>query len=110
MKGYRDPRVVLDGNELELKGYYFPWGTKRIRDDQVVGVSVRRLGTWSGRFRIWGTTSPRRWFPLDVGRMTKQVGFEFDLGTRVNPVVTPDDPAAFTAALKQCGVRVLDAS
>lgn len=108
MSGYRDPRVVLEGNEVELTGYYVPWGTKRIRDDEVVAVSVRELGNWSGRYRIWGTSDPRYWYPLDPGRPSKKVAFVFDLGTRVKPVVTPDDPTAFTAELKRCGIRILD--
>ena len=108
MSGYRDPRVVLEGNELELKAYYFPWGTKRIRDADVVSVTRRELGLRTGRYRIWGTNDPRYWFPLDPGRTTKQTAFVIDVGTRVKPVVTPDDPVAFTSELKRCGIRVLD--
>jgi hypothetical protein len=46
------------------------------------------------------------WFNLDPGRRHKQRAFVVDLGRRAKPVITPDDPDAFRAALVAAGIRV----
>jgi hypothetical protein len=42
--------------------------------------------------RIWGTTVPGYWLPLDLERPRKQTLVVLDIGRRVRPAVSPDDP------------------
>ena len=59
-----------------------------------------------GTGRIWGSGDFVHWFNLDGHRPGKERAFVLDLGGTVKPVVTPDDPDAFRAALVAAGVPV----
>lgn len=53
------------------------------------------------RRSIWGTVDPRYWASLDPGRPSKRVALILDLGRGVSPVVTPDDPDAVAAIIRE---------
>ena len=53
-----------------------------------------------GKGRIWGSGDFRHWANLDPHRPGKSAGFFLDLGRRVIPFVTPDDPDAFEAVVR----------
>jgi hypothetical protein len=97
---YRDRWIELNERELVIRGYYFPWGTKRIPYDAMRHVARVSLGALNGRARIWGTANPRVWASLDPGRPRKRVGFLIGCGRTVTPLITPDDPDAAEAALR----------
>ena len=97
---YDDGRVRVDGDGVALRAYYFPWGTKHVALASVVGLERVDLSAGRGRARIWGTANPRYWANLDASRAKKRVGFLLDLGRSITPLVTPDDPDAFEAALR----------
>ena len=96
---YSDPRIEAGPDGLRLRHYYLPFGDKRIAWDAIHSVGRVDIGALRGRLRIWGTANPRYWANLDPGRPRKKKGFVLDLGRRVHPFITPDDPAAFEAAL-----------
>jgi hypothetical protein len=96
---YTDPRIEATSDGLWIRHYYLPFGDKRIPWDTIRSVGRVEVGALRGRFRIWGTANPRYWANLDPGRPRKKTGFILDLGGTVKPFVTPDDPAAFEAAL-----------
>ena len=100
---YDDGRVRVHGGELTLRGYYFPWGSKHIDVAAITELRRVELSAARGRARIWGTANPRYWANLDPGRPKKKVGFILELGKAVRPLVTPDDPDAFEAALRSGG-------
>jgi hypothetical protein len=103
--GYRDRWIECTPAELRIRGYYFPWGTKRIPYWQVRGLRRVSLSPLRGKARIWGTGNPRYWASLDPGRPGKSVGLVLDLGGRVHPFLTPADPLALEALLRQrCGL------
>lgn len=52
-----------------------------------------------GKGRIWGTANPRYWASLDPKRASRDVALVLDLGRRVQPFITPDDPDAVVAAI-----------
>jgi len=99
---YRDRWISATPEGLRIRGYYFPWGTKRIAYPQVRGWRRVELGTLTGRGRIWGTANPRYWAGLDPRRPTKSTALILDLGRPVRPFLTPDDPDAFEAVLSEC--------
>lgn len=100
MTTYRDPRIECDEDEIRIRFYYFPAGTKRIRYTDVRGVRRVETSLVRGRGRIWGTANPRYWANLDPQRPRKNVAFVLDVGRFVRPFLTPDDPDAFEAALR----------
>jgi hypothetical protein len=98
---YDDGTIVCSPGRLEIHSYYFPFGTKSVPYAQIKGLQrIEMTGLLSGRWRIWGTGNPRYWANLDTKRPKKKAAFVVDLGRRVNPIVTPDDPDAFEAVLR----------
>jgi hypothetical protein len=97
---YDDGRIRLDGTGLTLRGYYFPWGSKHIGLASITELRRVELAAARGRARIWGTANPRYWANFDPARPKKSVGFVLELGKAVRPLITPDDPDAFEAALR----------
>ncbi len=97
---YSDRWIDLDDRQLAIRGYYFPWGTKRIPYEQIRHVTRVSLGAFRGRARIWGTANPGVWASLDPRRPSKRAGFLIDRGASVTPLITPDDPEGAEAALR----------
>lgn len=65
---YKDRWIECTDEELRIRGYYLPWGTKRIRYADIQSVRRVQLGVLRGRGRIWGTANPRYWASLDPAR------------------------------------------
>ena len=98
---YDDGNLVCEHDRLTIRAYYFPFGTKTIAYSQIQGLQrIEISGIASGRWRIWGTGNPRYWANLDTRRPRKTVGFVVDLGRRISPIVTPDEPDAFESVLR----------
>jgi hypothetical protein len=91
---YHDRWISCTSDGITIRGYYFPWGTKRIPYSALRAVQKVDLGTFRGRGRMWGTGNPRYWASLDPRRPGKRAGFLLDVGRGVTPLITPDDPAA----------------
>jgi hypothetical protein len=98
--GYADRWITCTDDAVSIRGYYFPWGTKRIPYDAIRAIRRVEIGAFTGRGRIWGTASRRYWASLDPRRPRKRTALILDVGRRVQPFVTPDDPAAFEAAVR----------
>jgi hypothetical protein len=104
---YADSRIAVCDDGLRIGGYYFPVGVaKRVPLSAIKSVRRVNMGALTGRGRLWGTANPSLWANFDPKRPRKQVAFVIALGKSVNPFVTPDDPAAFEAALQAHGVTV----
>jgi hypothetical protein len=97
---YHDRWISCTDDEIRVRGYYFPWGTKRIPYGSVRGMRRVAISLLRGKARIWGTGNLRYWASLDPKRPTKSVGFILDLGRPVSPFLTPDDPGAFDRAVR----------
>lgn len=91
---YRDRWIECTGDAVRIHAYYFPWGTKRVWYSSIKAVEIVDLSAARGRARIWGTANLRYWAGLDPQRPRKAQGIILDLGRRVRPFLTPDDPAA----------------
>jgi hypothetical protein len=99
MSDYRDRWIECTDGEVRVRGYYFPWGTKRIPYASIHSVDRFTLTALRGKGRIWGSGDLKHWANLDPGRPRKSVGFVVNVGRRVIPVLTPDDPDAFEKIL-----------
>jgi hypothetical protein len=90
---YSDSCLILDEDGLTIRRYYFPLGSeKRISYADIRGVQTETMNWWTGKGRWWGTGDPRGWLPLDLRRHRKDTLLVFDVGQRVKPCVSPDDP------------------
>jgi hypothetical protein len=99
---YRDKFIVLDGDGVTILRYYFPLATpKRIAYSDIRRVLVEEMNWWTGKGRFWGAAIPNTWMPMDWGRMSKDKVIVLDVGTRVKPCVTPDDPDRVAALIKE---------
>lgn len=90
---YDDASLSLDEDGMTIKRYYFPTASsKRISYGDIRRVDVEQMNWVNGKGRIWGTADPRGWLSLDWRRHRKEKLLVFDLGRRVKPAVSPDDP------------------
>ncbi|MBV8928926.1 MAG: hypothetical protein JO152_07365 [Mycobacteriaceae bacterium] len=98
---YDDGLVQLDGEAITLRRYHFPSGTAKVIPLRSIrGYTVRPLGLWLNRFRIWGTSDLRRWLPLDVYRPLRSMLVTLDVpGTWPSPAFTPRDSDRFVELL-----------
>ncbi len=98
---YDDGTIVGGPDRLQIRSYYFPFGTKSVLYTQIQGLHrVEIKGLWSGKWRLRGTGNPRYWANLDRKRPKRKVGFVIDLGRKISPIVTPDKPDAFESMLR----------
>jgi hypothetical protein len=97
---YSDRWIECTSEGIGIRGYYFPWGTKHIPYAAIRSMRRVELSGLRGRGRIWGTANPRYWASLDPRRSSKRVGLILDLGRFVAPLITPEDPNGFEAAVQ----------
>jgi hypothetical protein len=98
---YDDGGVVCSDQGLLIRRYY-PWGPKRIPYSDIKGVTELPLRGTSRvrRWRIWGSGDFIHWWNFDSHRTHKELALVLDVGRRVRPTITPDDPAAVAAILR----------
>ena len=98
---YDDAGLMLDEDGITIRRYYFPLATpKRIAYNKIRGIRAKPMSWLSGKGRIWGTSDPRYWLPLDVARRSKQTLLILELGRWVRPCITPEDPTRVIALLR----------
>ena len=100
MEAYRDRWVTCDDDEIRIRAYFFPWGTKRIPYGSIRDLRRVAMDVLHGRGRIWGTGNFGYWASLDPKRPSKSIAFILDIGRHVRPFLTPDDPDAFERAVR----------
>jgi hypothetical protein len=97
---YRDRWIECTADAIRIRGYYFPWGSKRIPYGSIRSVRRVTMGPLSGKGRIWGTGSLRYWASLDPGRPGKDTALILDTGHYVRSFITPDDTQKVEAILR----------
>lgn len=97
---YKDSGVVCGCDVLEIRRYYL-WGSKKVPYSSIVNVQRVSLSALKGKARLWGTANMAYWANLDTHRTSKQEGLILDLGKRVKPFVTPDDPDRVEAIIRE---------
>lgn len=102
---YDDGLIACSADELVIRRYGPLLASRTIPYGEVREVTEFELNALQ-RWRLWGTTDPRRWFGLDWGRPHKRIAFLIDVGKRVKPVITPEDPSRVAAILRSHGVQV----
>ncbi|MGO9557881.1 MAG: hypothetical protein ACLPQS_01290 [Acidimicrobiales bacterium] len=104
---YKDRYVECSDDQLSIRAYFFPWGTKRIPYSSIKAISRFELTPLHGKLRIWGSGTLTYWANLDPGRPKKHIGLIIDTGRRVKTLLTPDEPATVAGLLSErSGVAV----
>jgi hypothetical protein len=96
---YRDKQITCTEDAIVVRWYYL-WGTKRIQYSAIKAARLVMLSPLRGKGRIWGTANPQYWASLDPGRPRKSAAIIVDTGGAVKPYLTPDDPEAVAAIVK----------
>jgi hypothetical protein len=106
---YKDHWIECTTDAVLIRGYYFPWGTKRIPYHSIREVRRVPIGTVTGRGRLWGSTTLRYWASLDPARPGKKTALILDTGHAILPFITPDDPGAVANAISEhSSARIID--
>jgi hypothetical protein len=104
---YADRWISCDEEEITVRAYYFPWGSKRIAYGKIRSAVVVPTASGSGKARIWGTANPTLWASLDPQRPAKDRALILDVGRSIRPFLTPDDVDAVAQIIhRQTGVTV----
>jgi hypothetical protein len=99
---YDDGRIACADDGLVIRWYYL-WGAKRIPYSAIKAVSRLPLTGASSvrRWRIWGSGDFVHWWNLDTTRPNKGLALVLDVGQRIRPTITPDDPESVEAILRE---------
>jgi hypothetical protein len=101
---YDDGRVACDDQAVIIRTYYL-WGrAKTITYAAMRSVARRPLTGLTGKWRIWGSSDFVHWWNLDPTRSKKQTALVIDVGRRILPTITPDDPDAVERIFADHGV------
>ncbi len=98
---YDDGNIKCDSDAVEIRGYYFPWGSKRVPYREIKGLQRFEMSALRGKLRIWGTGNFKLWANLDTKRPKKSAAFIIDNAKSVKPFVTPDEPDAFESVVRE---------
>ena len=108
---YHDSAIDLKDSTLTIKHYYFPAATaKHVKIENIEKVTLINLGVLD-KVQIWGSGEQGygldHWSNADIKRPTKHFALIiFIKGSKIQPVITPDDPDALFDALQATGVTV----
>jgi hypothetical protein len=92
---YDDAGIRCDEHGVTIRRYY-PWGAKRVAYTSIRGVEglpltgLNKVRKW----RIWGSGDFVHWWNFDPQRPHKDKALVIDVGHRVRPTITPEDPDA----------------
>ena len=104
---YDDGRIACDDHSVVIRRYYV-WGSaKTIPYDTVRSVTRQPLSWLTGKWRIWGSSDFMHWWNLDPGRPKKETALVINVGKRILPTITPDDPDAVERILAEHGVSTM---
>jgi hypothetical protein len=97
---YSDRLVEITDDSILLRGYYFPFGGRRISFADISLINVEAASLWNGKYRLYGSGDLGTWFPLDWQRPSRhklffleqkgkwpRVGFSVEDSTRVEQIM-----------------------
>jgi hypothetical protein len=103
---YDDGRVACTDDAVVIRGYYFPFGEKRVPYVKIKQVTSQPAN-WMGKWRVWGSSDLVHWYNYDPQRPSKSTALVITpVGRGVHPVITPDHPDEVIAELAAHGVTV----
>ena len=107
---YQDSLITLTDKAIVFHSYYFPFGgDKRVPLEQIEYIRVREVKASTGKFRLWGTSDFRTWYPRDLQRSSRDCIFSASLRNRFRRIgFTVENAEPFTKLLKARGLLLSD--
>jgi hypothetical protein len=70
---YEDGLLRITSDALCFKHFYFPFGARCVKWQDIESVETREVTLANGKWRLWGSSDLllRTWFPLDMKRNTR---------------------------------------
>lgn len=62
---YCDKLAEVDEESILVRDYYYPFGDRRVKFEDIDSVVVRKPTLFTGKYRYWGSGDFRTWFPPD---------------------------------------------
>lgn len=102
-KLYDDRYIQILEDKLKFKAWCLPWGKKEIKINHIKKISEKKMGVFSGKHRISGTSNFRDWFHFDNKRPKKDkaIVLETDFKIYKRLWLTPERPAEVLKILKK---------
>lgn len=69
---YNDKFIQIFEDKITFKAWCLPWGKKDVKIEHIKKISEKKIGTFSGKHRISGTSNFRDWFHYDSERSKKE--------------------------------------
>ncbi|WP_179361113.1 hypothetical protein [Nitrosopumilus cobalaminigenes] len=100
---YTDKHLSIFEDKIRFKSWVLPWGKKDVMISHIRKVSEKKMGLFSGRFRISGSNNFRDWFHFDASRPTKNkaIVLETDYKIYKRLWITPERHVAAFNILKK---------
>ncbi|MDH3611213.1 MAG: hypothetical protein OEM79_05560 [Nitrosopumilus sp.] len=101
-KLYDDRYLQIFENKLKFKAWCLPWGKKEVKIEHIKKISEKKMGVFSGKHRISGTSNFRDWFHFDSQRPKKDkaIVLETDFKIYKRLWLTPERHAEALKILK----------
>ncbi len=100
---YNDKHIQIFENKIRFKSWALPWGKKDVMLSHIRKVSEKKMGLFSGRLRISGSSNFRDWFHFDAARPTKKkaIVLETDFKIYKRLWITPEKHDRVFSILKK---------
>jgi len=67
---HADKLIIVTQDAITFRWYYF-WGSKTVPIADIESIQVLEPTVLNGKWRIWGTSGPGGWLPLDWSRPSR---------------------------------------
>ena len=69
---YNDKYLQIFDDRIKFKSWALPWGKKEVKFSSIKKITERKMGSFTGKYRISGTGNFRDWFHFDTDRPKKE--------------------------------------
>jgi len=101
---YSDKLVTISRETITFNHYYL-WGRKTVPVSQILKIEGMKPDINNGQWRIWGTSGPGGWMPLDWRRPSRdRIFYLYYKHKKFQIAFTVEDTPKAEEALKQLGL------
>jgi hypothetical protein len=104
---YSDSLVAVSQSRIDIRNYYFPFGTKSVKFSDILSVEKKPPTLSNGKWRLWGTGDFRTWFSKDWHRPQRSCIFLLSLVTqKIRIGFTVENSEKFIEVIKSIGLKI----
>ena len=102
---YGDRLVTLSNREICFHHYHLNGATKCVDLASLDKIVAKKPNIWNGKWRIWGSSNLRTWFPCDIKRPSRDTIFATVPRRGGHPIgFTVEDSARFRQSIQGIGL------